>query len=179
MKPGDLVKTNKGEGCIKWIDHPWFDKDGEPADLLVKVTIDKAEHWFRLSELEPAPEKPIEKTQKETTMKPQIEFQEFMEIQAKLEIKVGLVTQVEEVPKSAKLLKLTVDFADGDVRTVVTNIKPHVKELNSLIMRKFLFITNLKPVTMMGIESTAMIVPGEIEKDKTVTVYGPEGTIML
>lgn len=177
MKVGDLVKTNKGEGHIKWIDTPWNKIDGTPADLLVKVTIDKIDHWFRLSELEKKEEVKAEKTIK--PMKDKIEFQKFIELQHQLEIKVGLITQVEEVPKSTKLLKLAVDFGEGDTRTVVTNIRPHFEQLNDLLMRKFLFVTNLQPTTIMGIESTAMIMPGEIEKGKMVTAYGPEGTIML
>ena len=179
MKPGDFVKTAKGSGSIKWIDAPWKLSDGSPADRLVEVAIEKTEHWFRESELELKPKIKTEPIKKETSMKEKIEFQEFIELQSKLEIRVGLITNVEEVPKSTKLLKLTVDFAEGDVRTVVTNIRPYFKETNDLLMRKLLFVTNLKPTTIMGIESTAMVMPGEIEKDKVVTVYGPEGTIML
>jgi tRNA-binding EMAP/Myf-like protein len=41
------------------------------------------------------------------------------------------------------------------------------------------FITNLKPVTMMGIESTAMIMPGEIEKGFVITVQGQIGITLL
>lgn len=100
-------------------------------------------------------------------MKEQIEFSEFLELEKKLEIKTGKIISVEDVPKSSKLIKLTVEFGDHfneDNRTVVTNIKPNLgedyKEL--LLDQIFLFITNLKPVTMMGIESTAMILPGEL-----------------
>lgn len=100
-------------------------------------------------------------------MKEQIEYSEFLEVEKKLEIKTGKVTAVEDVPKSSKLIKLTVDFGDRfneDVRTVVTNIKPVLGEdyREQLLFNSFLFITNLKPVVMMGVESTAMILPGEL-----------------
>jgi len=100
-------------------------------------------------------------------MKDQIEFSEFLDIEKKLEIKTGKVTEVEDVPKSSKLIKLTVEFGDRfvqDTRTVVTNIKPVLGEdyKEQLLLNSFLFITNLKPVVMMGIESTAMILPGEL-----------------
>jgi len=113
-------------------------------------------------------------------MKEQIEFTEFLELEKKLEIKVGFITHAEEVPKSSKLLKLTVEFGDGDTRTVVTNIKPQLGELwkDKLCPKSFMFITNLKPVVMMGIESTAMIMPGSFN-DEVVTVNGSEGNIML
>lgn len=103
-------------------------------------------------------------------MKELIEFSDFLEIKNKLEIKIGEVISVEDVPKSKKLLKLIVSFGDEN-RTVVTNIKPILDDLGiSILNKKFPFITNLKPVTMMGIESTAMIMPGEIESGKLVTV---------
>jgi len=126
-------------------------------------------------------------------MKDLIEFSEFLEIQNKLEIKVGQIINVEDVPKSNKLIKLTVDFGT-ETRIVVTNIKPLLNSEDSevqanlrgtlgmaisLIDKKMAFITNLKPVTMMGIESTAMIMPGEIEKGFVITVQGQIGTTLL
>lgn len=126
-------------------------------------------------------------------MKELIEFSEFLEIQNKLEIKVGQIINVEDVPKSNKLIKLTVDFGT-ETRIVVTNIKPLLNSEDSevqanlrvtlgmaisLIDKKMAFITNLKPVTMMGIESTAMIMPGEIESGNVITVQGQIGTTLL
>ncbi len=112
-------------------------------------------------------------------MKELIEFSEFLELSAKLEIKVGKITEVEDVPKSSKLIKLTVDFGT-ETRTVVTNIKPLINTCESvplglgmnrsLVDKSFAFITNLKPVTMMGIESTAMIMPGEVELGKLAVI---------
>lgn len=116
--------------------------------------------------------------EKEKFMKNQIEFAEFLEIEKKLEIKIGKVTAVEDVPKSNKLIKLTVDFG-SETRTVVTNIKPFLTDTQSLVALSFAFITNLIPVTMMGIESTAMIMPGEIESGNVVTVNGTPGTKLM
>ena len=118
--------------------------------------------------------------------KEKIEFTEFLEVEKKIEIKVGRVKLVEEVLKSNKLLKMTVDFGDSDIRTVVTNIKPfflNFAAIKSLFEHSdFLFVTNLKPVTMMGIESTAMILPGELEKEQMILVnrvfaYGSPGPV--
>lgn len=117
-------------------------------------------------------------------MKEKIKFSDFLEISNKLEIKVGKITRVEVVPKSSKLLKLTVDFGD-ETRIAVTNIKPLLTPTDVLIEKKiidvlgieksledkiFPFITNLEPVTMMGIESTVMIMPGNIEVGDIITI---------
>lgn len=126
-------------------------------------------------------------------MKAQIEFHEFMEIENKLEIKVGKIISIEDVPKSKKLIKLKVDFGK-DFRTVVTNIKPlldsedgHIEAnlrtflgmSKSILNKNFAFVTNLKPVTIMGIESTAMILPGELESGFALTINGKVGTKLL
>lgn len=111
-------------------------------------------------------------------MKAKINFNEFLEIEKKLEIKVGRIAIVQEVPKSKKLLQLTVDFDEENLRTVVTNIKEHVSG-SDLLNKKFAFITNLEPVTMMGILSQAMIVPGDVENGVLATVTAPEGTKLI
>lgn len=91
-------------------------------------------------------------------MKDKITFEEFLEIQKKLEIKVGFINLAERVPKSYGL-KLTVDFGDGDVRTVFTNIGK-TYDPTVLVGMKFPFITNLEPVEIKGVNSEAMILIG-------------------
>lgn len=95
------------------------------------------------------------------TTKEQIEFSEFLEIEEKLDIRIGKIKAAERVPKSDKLLKLTVIFGitEEDEKTVVTNIGSTV-EPESLLDLTMPFIVNLKPSKMMGITSEAMIVVG-------------------
>jgi methionyl-tRNA synthetase len=97
-------------------------------------------------------------------MKPKIKFEEFLEIQSKLEIKIGQITDAERVPKSYGL-KLTVDFGDEDVRTVFTNLGK-TYEPEHLIDLTAPFITNLESTSIKGVESQAMIMVGELG-DKT------------
>ena len=93
-------------------------------------------------------------------MKNQIEFAEFLEIEKKLEIKIGKVTAVEDVPKSNKLIKLTVDFG-SETRTVVTNIKPHLTDPRLLVNMMFPFI------------------PGEVESGNIVSAHANPGTKLM
>lgn len=91
-------------------------------------------------------------------MKKEITFEEFLDIESKLEIKIGQITEAETVPKSYGL-KLSVDFGNGDIRTVFTNIgKTHQSE--QLIGLTMPFITNLAPTVIKGVESQAMIMVG-------------------
>jgi len=87
-----------------------------------------------------------------------IEFDEFLEITNKLEVIYGQVVSAERVPKSKKLLKLTVIFGvdESDEKTVVTNLgdKFEPEEFEGLTLP---FVTNLVPSTIMGIVSQAMI----------------------
>jgi len=107
---------------------------------------------------------------KNIKMKDKIEFSEFLEIEKKLEIKVGTIREVVRMEGSDKMLKLSVDLGDEEFQTVMTNIgnKPGLSEegeaeevLTDLVLP---FITNLKPAKMMGVESTAMIMIPTIDE---------------
>lgn len=94
--------------------------------------------------------------------KQQISFEEFLEIEKKLDIRIGQVIDVERIPNSKKLLKMLVIFGGNkeDQKTVVTNLGDKF-EPNDLVGIWCPFIMNLKPAVMMGVESQAMIMVGE------------------
>lgn len=96
-------------------------------------------------------------------MKQEISFDEFLEIQSKLDIRIGQIVNAERVPKSDKLIKLTVVFgiAKDDEKTVVTNLGTDFNP-DDFLGLEIPFIMNLKPSKMMGITSEAMIVVGDI-----------------
>lgn len=115
--------------------------------------------------------------------KNKISFNQFLEIEKSLEIKYGIILSVESIPKSTKLRKLTVDFGHDEIRTAVTNMvwdKLDMKQNNpeSLLLGSF-FITNLEPVTMMGVESTAMILPGTLNNETVWIAYVDAGTSLM
>ncbi len=97
--------------------------------------------------------------------KEKIDFKTFLEIEKKLEIKVGYILTAERVPKSDKLLKLSVSFADNDIKTVVTNIGNKI-DPEELFGISCPFITNLEVSKIMGITSEAMIMVGETTNGK-------------
>ena len=101
-------------------------------------------------------------------MKDKIEFSEFLEIEKKLEIKLGTISEVEKISGSNKMLKLTVNLGEEENRTVVTNIGKGLSESEAKIKyggQAYYFVTNLKPANIMGIESTAMILIPTLEDE--------------
>jgi tRNA-binding protein len=75
----------------------------------------------------------------------------------KLDIRVGTIELVENVPTSDKLLRLRVDFGDHK-RTILVGMK---KERNNPKLevegRQALFVVNLPPRKMAGEESEGML----------------------
>ena len=80
-----------------------------------------------------------------------ISFDQF----AKMELRVGRVAAAEAVPKSRKLLRLEVEDGAG-VRQIVAGLaKSHPPE--TLVGRRVVFIANLEPATLAGLESNGMV----------------------
>ncbi len=73
----------------------------------------------------------------------------------KLDLRVGEVIAAEKVEKSKKLMKMTVKIGE-EVRTIVGGIAlAYAPE--QLVGRKFVFVANLAPAKLMGVESNGMI----------------------
>ena len=73
-----------------------------------------------------------------------------------LDIRVGTIESVEDVPKSAKLVRLVVSFGDHR-RTVLAGMKQERANPAEIQGRQALFIVNLDPRKMMGEVSEAML----------------------
>lgn len=74
----------------------------------------------------------------------------------KVDLRVVKILQVERVPKSKKLLKLTVD-AGSEHRTIVAGIGEKMEDITTLIGKEIVIVANLKPATLMGVESQGMV----------------------
>lgn len=89
-----------------------------------------------------------------------INFNDFQ----KIEIRVGEILSAEKVNGSEKLLKLSVDFGEEKPRQVVSGIAKTFTAPEKLIGKQFLFVTNLEPRQIMGMESQAMILATHKQK---------------
>jgi methionyl-tRNA synthetase len=80
----------------------------------------------------------------------------------KIDLRVALVLAAERVEGADKLLKLTIDVAEKEPRTLVAGIaKAYSPE--QLVGRKVVIVANLQPRKLRGIESNGMIVAASLE----------------
>ncbi len=100
-----------------------------------------------------------------------INFPDFQ----KIELRIGTIFSAEKIEGSEKLLKLSVDFGEKDatglpaVRQVVSGIAKTYKPA-SLVGKQLVFVANLEPRVIMGLESQAMILATENKKGKLILV---------
>ena len=89
-------------------------------------------------------------------IKPEISYEEF----EKIDLRAAKVLAAERVPKSSKLLKLTVEI-DGE-RTIVAGMgKDYTPE--EIVGKPIVVVANLKPAKLMGIESRGMLLATDTE----------------
>lgn len=74
----------------------------------------------------------------------------------KIDVRVGTITAVTDVPKSDKLVRLTVSFGDHQ-RTILVGMKKERENPKGIEGRQALFVVNLAPRRMMGEESQGML----------------------
>ena len=73
-----------------------------------------------------------------------------------LDIRVGTIERVEEIPRSEKLMKLTVNFGDHS-RTILAGIRKERSDPREIEGRQALFVVNLEPRKMAGEISEGML----------------------
>jgi tRNA-binding protein len=73
-----------------------------------------------------------------------------------LDIRVGTIVLVEDLPKSSRLVRLTVDFGDHS-RRVIAGLKTERDDPGEIQGRQALFVVNLEPKTIRGELSEGML----------------------
>ena len=92
----------------------------------------------------------LSKVKVEPLFEEDIDFETF----SKSDFRVVKVLKCEEVPKSNKLLKFTLNDGSGQERVILSGIKMHYSA-EELVGKTLVAITNLPPRKMMGVESCA------------------------
>jgi methionyl-tRNA synthetase len=76
----------------------------------------------------------------------------------RVDLRVAEIVAAEAVPKSKKLLKLTIRLGE-ESRTLVAGIAEHYRP-DALVGRKVVVVANLEPATLMGVTSNGMVLAG-------------------
>ncbi|MFA6353647.1 MAG: methionine--tRNA ligase subunit beta [Candidatus Paceibacterota bacterium] len=84
----------------------------------------------------------------------------------KIDIVVGEILSVEKVPETDKLLKLSVNLAEALPRQIVSGISLYFSDCSVLVGKKCMFVANLEPRMIRGIESNGMILAISTEDGK-------------
>ncbi len=94
----------------------------------------------------------------------------------KIDIVVGEILSAEKVPETDKLLKLSVNLgsvpelaggeAQKDIRQIISGIANHFPDCSVLVGKKCMFVANLEPRIIRGLESNGMILAISTEDGK-------------
>ena len=90
---------------------------------------------------------------------------------ARVQLRVAEVTAAERVPKTDKLLCLTLRLGDRE-RTVVSGIAEYF-EAQELVGKKLIVVANLKPAKLRGIVSEGMILAAEDDSGRLALAEVP------
>ena len=133
------------------------EKVGEASVLFARIDIEK--------KLEEIAEEMAKNAEPEIEIAPYKDYIEFEDWE-KLDIRVGKVLECEPVKKSKKLLRFTLEVGN-EKRQILSGISQfHNPE--ELIGKNVVFIANLKPRKMMGLDSCGMILSAEHNDNLTV-----------
>ncbi len=84
----------------------------------------------------------------------------------KVDIVAGIILSAEKVPETDKLLKLSVDLGEAEPRQIVSGIALYFPDCSVLVGKKCMFVANLEPRVIKGIESNGMILAVSTEEGK-------------
>jgi len=102
--------------------------------------------------------------------KPEVTFEDF----GAMDIRTATVLEAERVPKTDKLLKLTIDTGI-DKRTIVSGIAEYYSP-EDMLGKQICILANLKPRTIRGIESKGMILMAK-QGDGTMRFVTPQEVV--
>lgn len=102
----------------------------------------------------------LSKVKVEPLFEEDVDFETF----SKSDFRVVKVLKCEEVPKSNKLLKFTLNDGSGQDRVILSGIKMHYSA-EELVGKTLVAITNLPPRKMMGLESCGMLISAVCDYD--------------
>lgn len=95
----------------------------------------------------------------------------------KIDARVGRVLVAEAVPDSDKLIRFELDFGEEKPRQILSAIREWYPEPEKLIGKQMLFVINLAPRMIRGLESFGMLMAIDGVDGKPIFLV-PEGEIL-
>jgi methionyl-tRNA synthetase len=163
--PGTAAKIMKQIGCND-IKSQNLDSLRKWGGLKPGSCLQRGEALFPRVTFTMGPTNAAEKIE-EIPMKPEISYEEF----EKVDVRASRVIAAEPVPKSDKLLKLTIDI--GEERTIVAGIAKNYRP-EQLIGKYIAVVVNLKPTKLMGIESHGMLLAADAAEGHVLLTFDGE-----
>ena len=129
-------------------------------DAAIEVQIAKLEASRSQNQMDTSENEIVNQESRVTPQKDECTYDEF----TKMDIRTATVLEAERVPKTDKLLKLTIDTGI-DIRTIVSGIAEYYTP-EVMIGKQICILANLAPRTIKGIESKGMILMAKEENGK-------------
>ena len=176
---GDAVRAGEGIPVLSWDDlgsetilHEGHQL-GEAVLLFSKIEDSVVEAQVAKLEAAKAANEAAaheEEAHRVAPQKPECTFEDF----EKMDIRTATVLEAERVPKTDKLLKLTIDTGI-DKRTIVSGIAEYYTP-EQMLGRQICILANLQPRKIRGIESKGMILMAR-QGDGKMRFITPEETL--
>jgi tRNA-binding protein len=99
-----------------------------------------------------------------------------LDLLQQIDVRVGTVELVEDIPESKKLVRLTVDFGDHK-RRILAGIKQEREDPREIEGRQALFVVNLEPKRMAGEVSEGMLFDIGYPDEITPALAVPENPV--
>jgi methionyl-tRNA synthetase len=96
---------------------------------------------------------------------------------SKLDLRVGEILEIEDVPGADKLYKLKVDLGT-ETKIVVAGLKQYYSK-EDLEEKRCILFCNLEPRKLKGIESQGMLLAAVNDDHSEVRLLTPDGDIEL
>ncbi len=82
----------------------------------------------------------------------------------KLDLRVGEVIKAEKLENSRNLIKLTVDLGEEYGQTTILSGIAKWYSPDQLVGKKYVFLANLEPKPMMGLDSNGMVIVADTDE---------------
>ena len=86
----------------------------------------------------------------------------------KMDIRIGTIKSIEPILDTDKLLKCMVDTGDADLRQIISGIREFYPDYAALVGKQVLYIVNLEPRMIRGLESQGMLMAVDSPDGKPV-----------